>query len=269
MLRTRRETRPVPHVLPEKTVELWTALAVQTKLHSWATVCSRPTDPDQFKWPPGLRQWFLLEPRAPQLVSTGEGDKPRSEVRFRIDRRQLDNYVEGYRKRKHPDVIYVLPDPRQRPLSERHRDGLPIVQREVWEDFSKWSFVVRSTVLQDLIQSGRGKGWAIVHVQGGQETGTILHRPHPTRPTKETKAPSLGEFLAQVLNGLEPPGVTLRSGELPALSMSRGSQDEHKDLTLSPEAIREAQHALSREHAGHLLIVGLPWYRADPLRRRT
>lgn len=266
MLPARREFRPLPHVLPEKTIELWTALAVQTELDNWATVCSRPSDPAQLEWPPGLRQWFLLEPRAPQLVSTDEGEQGPSEVSFRIDRRQLDSYVEGYQKRRHPDVIYVLPDPRLRPRSERHKDGLPIAQREVWQDFSAWSYAVRATALQGLIQTGTGLGWATVHAHGDHDTGTILHRPHPTRPTKEMKAPSLGEFLGQILRGREPRGVTLRSGELPALGMSRSGQDEHKDLTLSPEAIREAQHALSRKHAGHLLIVGLPWYRADPLR---
>lgn len=258
----------MPHAIPEKTAELWTALAVQAKCDNWATVCSRPSDPTQFEWPPGLRQWLLLEPKAPQLVPTDDEEGP-GEVSFRIDRRQLDSYVDGYLERQHPDVLYVLPDPRLRPSSGRHRHGLPIAQRDVWQAFPEWSVAVRSTDLQRLTRTGTGQNWATVHLGGDRENRTVQYRPHPTQPTRERGAHSLNDVLDLVVQGREPPGISLRSDELPALPMSRGSQVEHRDLALSPEAIRAAQQALSRKHAGHLLIVGLPWYRADPLRIRT
>ena len=90
-------------LIPEKTVELWTALALEYYLGPNTWIWSWSSGADQDVWAPAdLRKWFMLELKAPE-----EANRPH----ISINLEQLKRYVKDHGRGLHPDVLYVMPSP--------------------------------------------------------------------------------------------------------------------------------------------------------------
>lgn len=142
---------PMPKLIPEKTVELYTAFALQDTLGRDTWIWSRAVGQDQDFGDSALRKWFVLELKAPEAAQ---------EPYISIDIKQLDKYYNGYTNGAHPDVLYVLPVPLWRSIPPQPmycfsfpgRFYFPAVAhpRHRWM-FRCWSYVVRASSLWRLL----------------------------------------------------------------------------------------------------------------------
>ena len=106
-------------LIPEKTVEVWTACSLLAILGQGTWIWSRATGYDQDveldEWADALSKWFVLELKAPQCGHGPVGQNVFHDCRdphINIDLPQLAAYVAGVNGHPpaHPDVLYVLPD---------------------------------------------------------------------------------------------------------------------------------------------------------------
>ena len=87
-------------LVPEKTIELHTALAILGHLGHETSIWSYTSGIDQGVWSDNFRKFFMLELKAPEYLAG---------LFFEIDIKQLTTYVNNFNHNSHPDVLYVLP----------------------------------------------------------------------------------------------------------------------------------------------------------------
>ena len=261
-------------LIPEKTVELWTAFALLDYLGQDTWVWSPTHYEDQDVWTGDLKKFFMLELKVPE-------DCRRRIIS--IDRVQLDRYVDAYRRREHPDVIYVLPDP---PWCSAPSAGVGVIKVAdpvIRRSFADWSFVIRATALQDLI----GGQWTT----GSSPTGRVScsaerklsrarvtgHSANAHPPAASTFAVSLSKFLLKLRLCTEPVGTAmrgmplrLRTKTVPSRQGAPGQESRthiefvHRDLRFDgslrwTHESTQADDQEERESPSLLLFVGVPW----------
>ena len=254
-------------LIPEKTVEIWTAFCLRDVLGADTWIWSRSSNVDQDAWAGKFRKWFMLELKASEAAR---------DPYVSIDCGQLDRYVSSYYDDEdHPDVVYVLPDPPWNTVPAIGRIAPPAASPAHRKAFGHWAYVIPATDLLHLI-GYRTKGTARVRCCGGviQYGGSyypasVLPRrpwlPWPYLPLSDT----LTEFLHRVLNCYEPIGTALRGEELdlrseaapqPTPTLEREFEPERvrRDLRLSAEAINHAIRTSGGGRRGGLLYVGMP-----------
>lgn len=251
-------------LIPEKTVELWTAFALLDYLGQDTWIWARTSHADQDVWTPDLQKFFMLELKAPEASS---------DPYFTIDRIQLDRYVSGYANAVHPDVIYVLPvpwwskAPRLNPIPPVSAD--PRIRR----CFADWSYVIRATDLQQLVgpHSTTGKASCRVRCSGHSRHSGVnvyYHDDKLGRKTRKYAAP-LSRFLLQMRLCTEPVGTAMRGRGLNFRERTvpapiRFHDGEHRDLRLNYDSMFSAINALQlvepqeQDSPSYLLYVGLP-----------
>ena len=266
-------------LIPEKTVELWTAFALLDYLGQGTWVWSPTSYEDQDVWTEDLKKFFMLELKAPE----GARNRP-----ITINRIQLDRYVDAYRDGQHPDVIYVLPDPVwMDPPRRRHpfRFGRwpPWSARpSIRHSFASWSYVIRATALQELVGGALTSGMASkCTVRCSAERPPRRARVtwlsgdgHP-QPTWKYAVP-LSKFLLEMRLCTEPVGTAMRRHPLKLRTATVRArvrtQEEgwatdaipHEDLRLEGRWMRwevettRTDEREEQESPTHLLYVGLP-----------
>lgn len=228
-------------LIPEKTVEIWTAFALVDHLGPDTWIWSRTSYVDQDVWTPDLRKWFMLELKAP------EDD---ANPFISIDLAQLNSYVDGYRRRRHPDVLYVLPDPpwRRPPLA---RATPPLAaDPHVRRSFSAWSYVIPASHLQALLSHGPAKTSA--RIRCSANTVEYRSKGPGSRLLASATVPTLHSVLAQVRLCIEPAGFALRS---PA-TLTVVRSDAYEPWILSLDRVQSAVDAMTEQRANHMLFVG-------------
>ena len=271
-------------LVPEKTVEVWTALAVVNSFDRRASVYTRGGDIRQAAWPDDLRQLFVLEPRVPELAppsgrtdaehAAADADPDSSVPCYRINRRQLDKFTWWYSKKWIPEVLYVLPDPRERPRSPDKGPLLPLAHHEVADRFPRWTRAIRASSLDKLIENRKAGQWARVHwaedVAGVEDPipGALCYRPHRGAGPRTVVTRPLGDLFEEIARAEEPPGVTMRAASLRPEYKLRRQQSEpgHTDIEITPEALSTVQRLINEQRTGYPLLVGIPWRTDDPLR---
>ena len=295
-------------LIPEKTVELYTAFALVDYLGQDTWIWSPTRGEDQDIWTEDLQKFFMLELKAPE-DSNNRG--------ITILRDQLDRYVDAYKNKKdhldviHPDVIYVLPHP---PSSLAHmccnpwypahlcRDPrypahmccnpwYPAQLRRNWphalahpnirRHFADWSYVIRATDLQQLIDDqSTGKQPATCRLSGSDQYSPpgkcvlTYHRGLPDERWHDVEP--LGEFLLKMRSCTEPVGTAMRGKSLRhrrriVASRVRSRKAEprtrvpilHRDLPLGDLRLRAVETTRTveppeQESQSYSLYVGLP-----------
>ena len=272
-------------LVPEKTVEMWTAVAAVNAFDGQASVYTRGGDTEHAVWPQDLRQLLMLEPRAPELAppssgadteqrQTGDSDPGLSAPCYRINRRQLDKFMGWYYSGRAPEIFYVFPDPRQRPRSLDDGRPLPLAHHEVTEQFPQWARALRASSLYELIQNRSAGKWARVYwseeldKSGNPIRGSLSYRPHQgVRPRIVGTRPLDGLF-EEIAKAEEPPGVTMRAAELhPETATCRQPPEPgRRDIPITPEALATVQQLINDPQAGYPLLIGIHWRTDDPLR---
>ena len=277
----------MPQIVPEKTVELWTAHATLSVLAGQASVCSPINDTHQNVWPDDLRQWFILAPTAPEPSpppsKQDTGHSERSETTpdamapcYRINRRQLATLVKRHNAKLIPEVLYILPDPRKRPCNDTDGALLPLAHHGVCTSFATWSFAIRATNLHTLIRNRKARNWARVrwaedvpdvtqrkgrHKRLGSLPGSLSYLSQPLKKARTVGTRPLEDLLNEIKRAEEPHGITLRAPDLrPQGVINRQPpEDGHVDLALTPDSVSKALHALDDLGARRLLLVALSW----------
>ena len=250
-------------LIPEKTVEIWTACSLLKILGDSTWIWSPATGYDQEAWlDDGLLKWFVLELKAPKC---GHGKIGQNAFHccwdpyLIIDLPQLERYVMGYKGGLHPDVLYVLP---VTPWCKITRDGavLPHVAHPYNRlTFPMWSFVIPATRLHALLGSTSAKGTARVRCHQINNHVEVTYTGRSPRPPGEPVS-SLKDFLLGVQGCNEPHRRALRSDRLEARAPRYELVDDREvmleDLVLTEGSLREAMEALGESRSRNLLYVG-------------
>lgn len=255
-LRSTRAPRRIEKVIPEKTIELWTAFSLLDRLGQDTWIWSRTSYVDQDVWDGDIKKWFVLELKAPEINVFNYNLSPW----INISMPQLDHYVTGFLRNRHPDVLYVLPDPPWTdppyvPSSVRYPVPPDAAHPHNRRSFDKWSYVIRATTLKRLLGPNPPKRVARVRCHAGEVQYTGLRD-----QTNAQAVESLRRFLVRVLLCDEPMGTNLRAKEIVRTPRpDQESQEEFgEDLLLTNDAIRGAIEWLESGESGHLMYVGLP-----------
>lgn len=228
-------------VIPEKTVELWTAFALVDQLGPDTWIWSRTKYVDQDAWTPDLRKWFVLELKAP------EGDPS---PYFKIDIEQLRNYELGFSQGDHPDVLYVLPDYPWRSVPTAATRPPSLAAPSVRRSFAGWAYVIRASALLGFINPKDGAKSAKV-VCGAN----VL-----TRGRRSIVMPSLHSVLAQISHCTEAPGMALRSAETFAAELEATAVDDqpiaYERWSLTRDRIAGSIGSLESTQSDNRLFVG-------------
>lgn len=188
-------------IIPEKTVELWTACSLVDVLSPDVWIWSRPDGVDQDVWAPDLRKWFVLELKAPIAPSHTPPKKWQGWTKFIIDLEQLRTYLSlfGGAKSQLPDAVYVISDPSLAPYPWNIPPGTPSHNRPTkaahplnrWK-FPSWSYAIQATSLAWLLRNVvQAKDTATVYLKAG-------HLRH-SRGSELVPLHSLGRFLTATL----------------------------------------------------------------------
>ena len=142
-------------IIPEKTMELWTACSLVDILTPRVWMWSRTAGVDQDVWTPDLRKWLVLELKAP---SPPQANCWTGWMDFEIDPEQLRRYLNDFGQGRHPDVVYVFSDPASAPMpwsgsSPTPSHGQPVRVAHPYNrwTFPRWSYVVPATGLAWLL----------------------------------------------------------------------------------------------------------------------
>ena len=270
---------PVPQIIPQKAIEMWTALAVLKVFGGRATVYPHGSQPDPLAWPDNLGLWFIVEPRSPETFPLPNRDRnPRSSRRenptpdipcYRINRRHLKKFVQWNQQGLIPEVIYVLADPRKRPRSPKSGELLPLTHRHVWANFGTWTRAINARSLNNLIKirkhtaSTRVRWTEDLPLPFGEEPplpGSLSHQRHPIDDPVSALTSEFETLLNSIKQLGEVPGHTLRAPELQPLAWGNRLKREHQHpgLTLTSDSLREAQRTLNELPDASPLLVGVP-----------
>ena len=160
-------------IIPEKTMELWTACSLVDILTPRVWIWSRTDGVDQDVWTPDLRKWLVLELKAP---SPPQKDCWRGWMDFQIDLKQLRRYLDDFGQGRHPDVVYVFSDPSSAPMpwnssppTPKHGQHVHVAHPYNRWTFPRWSYVISATGLAWLLGSRiRNKSAAPIHFKAGR-----------------------------------------------------------------------------------------------------
>ena len=285
-------------LIPEKTVEIWTACSIIDLLGQDTWIWSPARGEDQDVWHGSLSKFFVLELKAPDHGM---------HRRITIDLQQLRKYVAGFQANEHPNIMYVIPDPPWSSVPEvgisppraahpMYRRGLP-----------GWSYVVSATDLLTRIGAPSHAKTARIrceygHIQpasrpvsiwpfnremiqavsrahralrGGQHLSSadLEHLRNMVRAYRSVAPPpripaarssTLLEFLMQVLVCDEPMGTALRTEttgiRTGPIDPDSGSdrEQEPEDLRLTADSLKSAIQALNEAQPSTRLYIGLP-----------
>lgn len=148
-------------IIPEKTVELWTACSLVDILSPDVWIWSRPDGVDQDIWAPNLRKWFVLELKAP-IELGGPSTKWQGWMKFIIDLEQLRNYLSmfGSAPGQLPDIVYVISDPSLAAYPWNIPPGTPNRNQTFMpahpdnrSTFPSWSHAIQATSLAWLVRN--------------------------------------------------------------------------------------------------------------------
>ena len=277
----------MPQIVPEPTVQMWAALSIVRAFGGragggpvgTAAVFTRAHRRRLPVWSDALRQWFVVVAVAPETAAATKSVADPDAPCYRIDRRQLEYLAGAYDDRRHPDVVYVLPDPRERPAV---RDGaqLPWWHPSVGARFGEWAYAIRGTDLRALVGTSQTSAsarlrWAKdldprpLRDDKSQEQGDVSYLPHPT-VSPETEGSQLwSDLLDEMRRGEEPMGLALRSSRLPRERRPFGDNRDrgHDDLRYTHDAVVAAREVLDDKRARSPLHAGIIWGPNDPLRR--
>lgn len=272
-------------LVPEKTVEMWTALAAVNGFGNRASVYTRGGDAEHAVWPQDLRQLFVLEPRAPEVApssdktgaehgASGGIDPDMCVPCYRINRRQLLRFMWWYANEQVPEIFYVFPDPRKRPRSPTDGSLLPLGHPEVIEAFPQWARAIRAGSLEKLIKIRKVGQWARVYWAEDVDyfenpiPGSLCYRPRQGVRPRIVGTRPLDGLLEEIAKAEEPPGVTMRASTLYSETPTARQPPEfgHADIAITPEALLTVQRLINDPHAGFPLLVGVHWKADDPLR---
>lgn len=278
----------VPQIIPQKTIELWTALAVLKVFQGKATVYPHGNQPDLLAWPDNLGLWFIVEPKSPEtfpIPESGHGPRsnrpqaPRPDIPcYRINRRHLKKFVQWNHQGLIPEVIYVLADPRKRPRSPSSGELLPLTHRQVWANFGTWARAINARSLNNLIKirkhtTSTRVRWAedlpLPHGEQPPLPGSLSHQRHPINDPVSVLTSEFEPLLNSIKHLDEVPGHALRA---PALQphgweYMLNREHQHPGLTLTPDSLREAQRTLNEAPDASPLLVGVPM-ETSPTKRR-
>ena len=256
-------------LIPEKTVEVWTACSLLAILGQRTRIWSPAASYDQGvwldEWADVLVKWFVLELKAPKCGHGPIGQNTLHDCRdphINIDLPQLAAYVAGIRRRPpaHPEVLYVLPDTPWRKITG---DGAVLpdaAHPDNRQTFPEWSFVIPATRLDALLSSTRAKKTATVRCRRiNSHLGKVEYTGR-RRYTTSRFVGSLQDFLLGVRGCDEPTGRALRSRRLPARAPRYEPEDDRElipeDLVLTGDSLRQAMAALGESRSRHILYVG-------------
>ena len=271
----------MPQMVPELTIQMWTALSILRELSPLSTVFTKTHESSLPVWSPAIRQWFVVASVVPESAPPTRSVLDPSAPCYSINRRQLTYLADAYAERQQPDVIYLLPDPRDRPRLQGRDAYVPLWHPKAWRTFSEWTYAIRARALRDLVDTADQAELARVrwdsdfgsrNLNGDEPQGTrtLSYQSHPTKKRRFARAMKLQALLKEMRRGEEPPGMTMRSPQLtPANHLYRRDRDEeHDDLPYAKETVREARRVLNQRQAGNLLHFGILWEQDDPLRQR-
>lgn len=209
-------------LIPEKTVELYTAFALEDTLGRDTWIWSRAAGADQDFANSALRKWFVLELKAPEATK---------DPYIPIDVKQLDAYRNGYMSRQHPDVLYVLPVPPWRSIPPN-----PVIYpswlasfvfpaaahpSHRWT-FRCWSYVIRASLLWQLLDVGRAQlapndnpRWLVRVRENSAGSPAVYPADNRRPPIQPPEVPTLHEILWDFNTCIEPRRAALRSAPRP------------------------------------------------------
>lgn len=260
-------------LIPEKTVEIWTACSLLEILGQRTWIWSPATGYDQDvrldEWADVLLKWFVLELKAPKCGHGPFGPNTPHDCwdpHINIDIPQLDAYVAGVSRRPpaHPDVLYVLPDTPWREITD---DGAVLpdaADPDNRQTFPEWSFVIPATQLRTLLRSTSAKKKATVRCRRvNSHLGEVSYTGRGPDTTHQLVR-SLRDFLLGVRGCDEATGRALRSRRLPARAPQYERQNDQElvqeliqeDLALTGDSLRDAMAALGQTRSRHTLYIG-------------
>lgn len=285
-------------LIPEKTVEIWTACSILDLLGQGTWIWSPARGEDQDVWHGSLSKFFVLELKAPDHGM---------HRRITINLRQLRKYVSGFKAKAHPNVMYVLPDPPWNSVpavgTSPPRAAHPMHRR----GFPGWSYVISATGLLTLIgPHPRAKTARIrceyghIHpasrpvpiwpftremilavsrahraLRAGQQlpSADLEHLRNMVRVYRSFAPPphvlgarssTLLEFLMQVMACDEPMGTALRTESIGIRTgpidpdSEPDREQELEDMRLTDDSIKSAIQALNETQPSRRLYIGLP-----------
>lgn len=250
-------------MFPEKTMELWTADALVSILGQNTWIWSPVDGADQLAWDPSLRKLFVLELKAPDVAPGRSAGSPWSPFTyFRIDLKQLDRYATRYESGAIPDVVYVLPSPRQWNIPSGATDQPLWAHPNNRRSFPTWTYAVRASELHEAL--------------GRQDTGEELlcffqlrywERWYWDDVDLRTEAKRDGNFwppMAMRLSDLlfqidycdEPQAVALRASDLVRQSAEPGQVPPDGDRELTAETAESLIREVAEASSPRTKIVG-------------
>ena len=262
-------------LIPEKTVELWTACSLVDVLGPDTWIWSPARYVDQEVWDGKFRKAFVLELKTPEYAPTPY---------ITIDRKQLRRYVAGFGSSLHPDVIYVLPDALWFSAPKSKRVSSKNTHPKYRRGFAAWSHTICATDLLSLVGHSPTVGTASVRCNSGliqyrnRSYPDSTHNASTLQPARRSRvarssgqvisrlrADTLLDFLMRVLVCDEPVGTALRGEGLDLRTEDSAApvQEfegvyERQDLRLSEESLRRAVAIIGEGRRSRLLFVGVP-----------
>lgn len=196
---TAHRKEAVVKIVPEKTIEIWTAFSLVGHLGLGTDIRSWPRGVDQTVVPENLRKWFMLELKAPMADRAPY---------FDIDLAQLNKYLDGYRWAIHPDVLYVLPgDLYKLPILRRLG---PPADPNFQRCFCRNSYVIRATELAKLL-NGPMTYTSAQSARIRSMPGSVKYRSPSNIRSSTTNVATLHDTLRSIGDCNEPPGMSFRS----------------------------------------------------------
>ncbi len=251
-------------LIPEKTVEIWTACALLRILGDNTWIWSPATGYDQEvrfdDLSHGLSKWFVLELKAPKCdQSRYDAFHWCSDPHFNINLPQLNTYVNGSKANppEHPDVLYVLPVAHWSRITKNGTVLPYAASPAVRDSFPGWSYVIPATKLHALLSSTKAKKIAKVYCR---HPGKVEYERRSSCP-KNRVVSSLEDFLLSVQGCNEPQGTALRSRRFAARAPRYQLVDDREvileDLVLTEDSLHNAMEALGQSRSRNLLYVGI------------
>ena len=233
--------RAVTKIVPEKTIEIWTAFSLVNHFGPSTRIWSWPTGADQIVAAADLRKWFMLELKAPEEANTPY---------ITIDLAQLSRYLGGYQERIHPDVLYVLPGGVRGPVPRTFISAPADPRFQRW--FCHNSYVIRATQLATVLNGPLASSPRAKSARIRSTSGCVEYQRRWNSPLTSKSVPTLHDTLRHMRDCSEPLGMSLRS----RATLEGPPTREDELWLLSLERIQRAVQAVAEGRPGRLLLVG-------------